>query len=489
MNYLKQLAGQTAVYGVGIVVPRLLNYIILTPFYTRVFTPSEYGIITELYAYVVFLIVILTYGMETGFFRYADNEEEKDHVYKTSLISLAFTSLLFIAFVFVLIEPVSKVLEYPDNTEFIQLLAIIVAMDAFTSIPFARIRLKNQALKYSIIRIVEVSVNVGANVFFLVYCRDNFTEKAWIGKIYNPENAIIYVLISNLLATGAKTLMLSGEIFLSLGRFSRKLLGKLLKYSSPLLIAGLAGTVNEAIDRILLRRLLPDESNPLEQLGIYGANYKLAVLMTLFVQMFRFAAEPFFFSKKDDKNAKEVYASVMKYFIIFAMLIFLSVTMFIDIFIHFIGPDFRSGMNIVPVILMANLFMGVFFNLSIWYKLKNRTFYGAIIVSAGAVLTFMINYFFIPRYGYEASAWSHFISYGIMVLLSFFMGRKYFPVSYDIKRILIYGVTGTGIYYLDRFVKMDTGMFSYLMKIGLILAYLLLIYGIEKGRFIKRSTI
>ncbi len=489
MNYLKQLAGQTAVYGVGIVVPRLLNYIILTPFYTRIFSPSEYGIITELYAYVVFLIVILTYGMETGFFRYADKEAENDDVYKTSLVSLAFTSLLFIAAVFLLIEPVSRVLQYQDNKEYIQLLAVIVALDAFTAIPFARIRLKNKALKYSMIRLAEVSVNVGANIFFLVYCRDYYNEKEWIERIYHPDIKVVYVLISNLLATGVKTLLLSGEIFLALGRFSRSILNTLLKYSAPLLIAGLAGTVNEAIDRILLRRLIPAGDNPLEQLGIYGANYKLAVLMTLFIQMFRFAAEPFFFSKKEEKNAKRVYADVMKYFFISAMLIFLGVTLFIDIFVYFIGPDFRSGMHVVPVILMANLFMGIFFNLSIWYKLQNLTLYGAGIVSTGAVVTFLINYFFIPKYGYVASAWSHFISYGIMVLLSYFLGKRHFPVNYDVRRILLYGIAGTALYYLDRFASIDSVILSYLAKSGMILGYLLFIYGLEKRRNTKRNAI
>ncbi|MBE0654429.1 MAG: oligosaccharide flippase family protein, partial [Bacteroidales bacterium] len=399
MNYLKQLAGQTAVYGLGIVLPRLLNYLLLTPFYTRQFTRAEYGIITELYAYVVFLLVILTYGMETGFFRFAEGGKKSDNVYKTALISLLSTSVFFVVLIAIFNKNIANVLDYSNHPEYILWLGIIVALDAFTAIPFARIRYENKAFKYALIRITEVSVNIAANWFFIYYCHKHYTDNEFIGKIYNPEIKVGYVLISNLIATGVKTILLYREIFKISGRFNTRLLKELLVYSMPLLIAGLAGTINEALDRILLKYRLPDDLNAMEQLGIYGANFKLAVLMTLFIQMFRYAAEPFFFSKKDEINAKTIYADVMKFFVFSCMVIFLFVTLYLDVFKLFIGKDFRGGIAIVPVILLANLFMGIFYNLSVWFKLSNLTRYGALLVIIGAIITIIINYFFIPVYG------------------------------------------------------------------------------------------
>jgi O-antigen/teichoic acid export membrane protein len=465
LNHIKQLAGKTAVYGMGIVLPRLLNYLLLTPFYTRQFTLAEYGIITELYAYVVFLIVILTYGMETGFFRFAENRKSVSDVYKTSLISVFITSIAFIFIVTLFNNDIAKVIDYQETKQYILWLAIIVSLDAFTSIPFARIRYENKAFRYALIRIVEVSVNILANWFFIYYCDKNYEDKEWIQGIYNPEIKVGYVLISNLLATAVKTIMLLPEILMKEGKFAWDLLKKILNYSFPLLIAGLAGTVNEAIDRILLKYRLTNQDTALEQLGVYGANFKLAVLMTLFIQMFRYAAEPFFFSKKSEKNAKEIYADVLKFFVFFCMVIFIGVTLFIDVFKLFIGKDFRGGLDIVPVVLMANLFMGVFYNLSVWYKLTNKTRFGALLVIIGAVITFVVNYFFIPEFGYHASAWGHFISYLVMIVLSYLLGRKFYKIHYDMKNIFIYISLGLGIYFLFNLISLDRVILLYLLKV------------------------
>ena len=300
MNPIKQLFGQTAVYGMGVVLPRLLNYLLLTPFYTRVFERAEYGVITELYAYVVFLLVILTYGMETGYFRYASNSKDKNRIFTTVLASLFVTSLAFIVCFNLFSKPIAGLIGYSQNAEYVKWLAVIVGLDAFTSIPFARLRLQNKPVKYSLIRIAEVSVNILLNLFFLYYCR-NHTDSSFVRLVYNEEIGVGYVLISNMAASLMKFILLSGEIFAAFkSRFDPKILKVILKYSYPLLIAGLAGTVNEALDRILLKHMIPIENGPMEQLGIYGANYKLAVLMTLFVQMFKYAAEPFFFSKSGD---------------------------------------------------------------------------------------------------------------------------------------------------------------------------------------------
>lgn len=438
----------------------MLNYLLLTPFYTRVFEKASYGVITELYAYVVFLLVILTYGMETGYFRYASNSDQKERVYTTVIGSLFFTSILFIISMLLWGGSISKVLGYPSNPEYFRWLAIIVGIDAFTSIPFARIRLYNRAGKYALIRIVEVSINIGFNLFFLYYCPRHLDSQL-VSMVYREEIGVGYVLISNMLASITKLILLLSEILAAFkSSFDWKRLGTLLKYSYPLLVAGLAGTVNEALDRILLKHLLPPDQNPMEQLGIYGANYKLAVLMTLFVQMFKYAAEPFFFSKSGEKNAKKLYADVMTFFVVAGLFIFLLVNLYLDYFILFIGKSFREGSHIVPVILMANLVMGIFFNLSIWYKLTNKTMIGAALVILGALITVVINTLYIPRYGYVASAWAHLICYSVMVLLSFLWSRKHYAVPYRTGRILIYIGIALVIYFFNELFLQDVMKFK-----------------------------
>jgi O-antigen/teichoic acid export membrane protein len=449
-NPITQLFGQTAVYGMGIVLPRVLNYLLLTPFYTRVFTKASYGVITELYAYVVFLLVILTYGMETGYFRFAGKSDERDNVYTSVLGAIFTTSLLFTGIVCTWSGSIGQALGYGANPEYIRWLAVIVGVDAFTSIPFARIRMNNRVIKYTLIRLAEVIVNIGLNLFFLYYCPRN-PDNWLVEKLYNPGIGVGYVLISNLAASLVKMALLSGEIGVVFrSRFKMGILKQILTYSYPLLIAGLAGTVNEALDRVLLKHLLPAEVIPMEQLGIYGANYKLAVLMTLFIQMFRYAAEPFFFSKSEDKTARKLYADVMTFFMIAGLFIFLLVTLYMDYFILFIGSGFREGAGIVPVVLLANLVMGIFFNLSIWYKLTNKTMIGAVLVLTGAVITVVINVLFIPRYGYVASAWAHLLCYTVMVTMSYLWSRKYYKIPYRILRLTGYLALALGLFGINE---------------------------------------
>jgi len=393
--------------------------------------------------------------METGYFRYASSADKKEKVYSTVLASLFFTSLIFIVLMLFLSEPISAVIGYAEHQEYIKWLAAIVAIDAFTSIPFARIRLRNQPLKYALIRIAEVSINIGLNLFFLYYC-PRHPNSELVSFFYNENIGVGYVLISNLIASSAKLILLLPDILAAFrSSFDRSLFKEILRYSYPLLIAGLAGTVNEALDRILLKHLIPIEQNPMEQLGIYGANFKLAVLMTLFVQMFKYAAEPFFFSKAEDKNAKELYADVMMFFVVAGLFIFLLVNLYLDYFILFIGSDFREGVQIVPVVLMANLVMGIFFNLSIWYKLTNRTSYGAVLVLLGALITIVINVLFIPKYGYVASAWAHLFCYGTMVLVSYYWSRKHYAIPYRAGRILAYIVSAVIIYLINELFLQD----------------------------------
>lgn len=495
MNPLRQLAGQTAIYGLGTIVPRLLNYLLLTPFYTRVFLTGEYGVITELYAYVAFLMVLLTYGMETAYFRYAERESDKEKVYSTSLVSLLTTTTAFIIFVLIFTQPIARWIRYPSNQEYIIYFAFIVAIDAFTAIPLARLRQQQKALRFAFIRIISVLVNIGLNVFFLYVCPRVFAHhpESVIRWIYSAEIGVGYAFISNLIASATTLLLLSPEIFRIRYRFDPGLLRQMVTYAFPLLIVGLAGMVNEVSDKILLKYLVvppPGTEDPgqyaMRQVGIYGANFKMAVLMTLFIQMFRFAAEPFFFAQAKNENPQKIYADVMKYFVVFCLLIFLAVTLYIDIFQYFIGKDFREGLHIVPIILMANLLLGVFYNQSIWYKLNNLTRYGAYIAVMGAVITLVANLVMVPRIGYEGSAWGHFLCYISMVLVSYFFGQKFYPIPYDLKTIALYMSVALGLYVTSLFLPALSVYWKALAHTGLIIIFLAVVAVREKPPFIRR---
>ena len=454
MNPIKQLFGQTAVYGFGTVVPRLLNYLLLTPFFTRVFNLGEYGVVTELYAYVVFLMILLTYGMETGYFRYAQLYRNSTDVFSTSIVSLMVTSGGFILLISLCSESLAAWLGYGGHPEYIRWIGWMVGIDAFTAIPFVRLRWENKAAKFATIRIASVLLNVSLNFAFLYFIPELYRKGIppdWIDRLYNPEIRVGYVFISNLAASIFTLLLLTGTIFRMKMKFNAELLVKMLSYSFPLLIAGVAGTINETLDRVLLKHLLPDHSTALQQLGVYGANYKIAVLMTLFVQMFRYAGEPFFFSKADSPDARELFAAVMKYFILAGLVIFLGVMLYLDLFKHFIGIAFRGGLNIVPIILLGNFLLGIFFNLSIWYKLNNMTRYGAFITLMGSAITFLLNWIFIPLYGYMASAWAHVACYGSMVIVSYIIGQKYYRIPYPVKSIGLYVMMALTIFVVASF--------------------------------------
>ena len=484
MNPLKQLFGQTAIYGFGTVVPRLLNYLLLTPFFTRVFDLKEYGIITELYAYVVFLMIILTYGMETGFFRFAQTRKNDKQVFSTSLISIFVSSIFFIVLTRIMSLPFSRILGYEENPEYIIWIGIIVGVDAFTAIPFARLRWENRPKKFALIKIAGVALNIGLNFMFLLLL-PSLADKGsttWLLKIYNPEIGVGYVFISNVASSLFTLVLLSGTIISVKPVFDRKLWVNMIGYSFPLLISGLAGTVNEALDRVLLKHLLQDPDSSLAQLGIYGANYKIAVLMTLFIQMFRYASEPFYFGNADKANARIVFAQVMKYFVIVSLLIFLGVNLFIDLFKHFIGSAFHEGLHIVPVILFANLLLGIFFNLSIWYKLNNLTKYGAMITIMGALITFIVNWFFIPLYGYNASAWAHVACYGSMVVFSWWLGKKYYPIRYPLKSIGLYIALAGIIYFVAKLAKELSMVSEILINTGLLTGFIIIVIFFEKNK-------
>ena len=469
-NPIKRLAGETAVYGLGTIVPRLLNYF-LVPFYTRIFDESAYGQITELYAWVAIVMVVLTYGMETAFFRYANQEKEANKVFNTATTSLLITSLAFIAVVMLFLGDIAIAIQYQGNSEYIILLAFIVAIDAFTSLPFAYLRYKNQAKRFSFIKITSVIVNIFLNFLFLLIIPKMFGERVQEFPVYKDSQLIVFVFIANLFSTIASLLLLIPELKVFKIRVDKPLLRKMLAYGLPILIIGFAGMINEVSDKILLKYLLPDNVDARAQIGIYGANYKLAIMMTLFIQMFRYAAEPFFFAESDKKNAKETYSRVMTYFVIFTLIIFLGITLFMDLFKYFIGPAFWTGLMIVPIVLAAKLFLGVFYNLSVWYKLTNKTLYGAVIAIFGALITIGLNIVLIPKYGFIGSAWANFFCYLSMMLISYFWGRKIYKVNYQVKKILLYVVLAGLVYYISRSIQIDNSYILFLINSLLFVSY------------------
>jgi O-antigen/teichoic acid export membrane protein len=441
VNEVRKLAGQTVIYGLGTIIPRFLHYAVLTPFYTRIFIDtSDYGVVTELYAWMVLLLVVLTYGMETGFFRFSQNKAEYDKVYSTSLISLFFTSLLFITGVNIFIDPVAAVMKYPDNHDYIRMFAGIVAIDAFMAIPFARLRKENRPVLFSVIKLVNVFITLGLVIFLLKIAPGIYDRSTgWFRTVYNPDYKVGYIFLSNLISSGVTLLMLIPLIFKVRFNFDFAILKRMLIYSFPLLLAGISGSINDALDKILLRRMLGEEEG-LAIVGVYGAAYKIGVLMALFIQMFRFAAEPFFFERAGHSDAKKTYAFVMKYFVIIMLLVFLGINLYISGFQYIVGRNYRDALMVVPIISMGYLLYGIYINHSIWYKLNDLTRYAAYITLTGAGITVLINVLFIPVFGYMASAWAHIASYGSMIILSFIFAEKHYKVQYDMIRLLPYFV-------------------------------------------------
>jgi O-antigen/teichoic acid export membrane protein len=489
MKAVKKLAGETLIYGMSTIVPRLLNYLLLTPFYTRLFEKSEYGIVTELFAYIAFLLVILTYGMETACFRFAESENDKKRVFSTAMLSVLFTSVLFTGIILFFHESIASLIRYESNSEYIIWLGLIVATDAFMAIPFARLRQQNRAFRFAMIKIASVIINIGFNLLFLVWMPDmqDKGSDSFLLAFYDPEMGVGYAFIANLIAVFATLLLLSRDILAISLTFDKDLLKRMLFYAWPLLIIGIAGMINEVSDKIVFKFLVEVPENVadsnkyiLDQIGIYGANTKIAVLMTLFIQMFRFAAEPFFFAQSKEKDSLQMYAVVMKYFILFCLLIFLGVMLFLDLVKYFIDAKFHEGLIVVPIILTANMFLGIFYNLSIWYKLKNLTLYGAGIAVIGSLVTLVINILLVPDYGYIGAAWAHLLCYTVMMIIAWWWGNKYLPVKYDIRATGFYFILAYGIAFLGMYLRHLNDSLSLPLSAGLFFAFILVIVYKEK---------
>lgn len=465
MAGMKSLAKDTAIYGMSSIIGRFLNWC-LVPLYTyKLTTTSEFGIITNLYAWMALLLVILIYGLETGFFRFANDPKQGSPktVYSTCLASLAITSSLFMVLVLLFLHPLSTAFDLGAHPEYIAMTAIIIAMDAFTSLPFAYLRYQKRPIRFAILKLLFIGLNIGLNLFFLVICPWLYRiAPEWIDWFYIPDYGVGYILLSNLIGTFIVLLALFPEIIRIRWHFRTDLLKRILRYSFPLLILGVAGIMNQTLDKILYPLLIKDPAIAMDQLGIYGANYKIAIVMVMFTQAFRYAYEPFIFAQHKASNKTQAYADAMKYFIIFGLLIFLGVMFYIDILRYFIKPIYFSGLKVVPIIMMAELFFGIFFNLSLWYKLTDQTQWGAYFSLLGLMITLLINMIFVPYLyahttvaPYMACAWAAFTCYFTMMVVSWFVGQHYYPIKYDLKKIGSYFLLALVLYGVSMGLSID----------------------------------
>ena len=485
LNVIKKLAGQTAIYGLSSIVGRLLNYL-LVPIYTMVFVnPADYGVVSELYAYVAFFIVLLTFGMETTFFRFINIEENKDKIFNNAFVSLTGINVLFLLLLLVFLGPISEAMLYQDFPEYIALLAIIVAIDAMSSLPLARLRAQEKAKQFAFVQLASIFTNIILNLILLLV-------------VYNPETdpastAVLYIFIANLASSLIRPILLWRE-FLSLRlEIDQALIQRMWWYAFPIVIAGFAVIINETIDRIMLKQLLNDVAflpknytdTPLRyaesQVGIYSANYKLAMLITIFLQAFRYAAEPFFFAQAKEDPQRKVYGRVMNYLIAVLAFFFLVVTLNIDIFKHFIRNEaYWEGLHVIPILLIANIFLGVYMNQSIWYKLSGQTKFGAYISIFGATGTIILLLALIPLFGYTAAAWTTMFVYAGQMTASYILGQKHYPIKYNLRKAGFYFFFAIVIYLLTLLFSMDFGAGKFLLHNSLVLLFVGVVYWVEK---------
>jgi len=499
MASIKRLAGQTAVYGIPTILGRFLQYLLVW-LLTRIFLKAEYGTISVFYSYASFLMVVLTYGMETAFFRFSEKEENKDSVFSTAMISLLITSGSFIFLAGIFSGSIAGWIDYPGQAKYVTWFAWILGLDAIVAIPFARLRSQNKAVKFATFRMINILTNIGLTLFFLVLCpyvwKNHGSLQSLLGLVYRPDWGIEYVFIANLAASIITLVLLLPMIINMRWKMHSELWKRMLVYAFPLLFAGLAGMVNETFDRLLLRYLLPLSKDLSEaQVGIYSACYKISILITLFVQAYRFAAEPFFFAHAKEKDSRVMYARIMDYFIIAISAVFLVTMLFLDdIFIRLIGKDFREGKAVIPVLMFANIFLGVYYNLSIWYKLTGKTIWGAWLSLSGALITLALNFYWIPLspdhliHGYVGSAWATFICYGSMMILAYLLGRKYYPIPYNLKKFFGYLVFALLIYIISSNIHISQAFPRIALNTGLLLVFLLTAFFLERPRPAKSSN-
>ena len=491
MNPLKRLASQTAVYGLSSIVGRFLNYL-LVPLFTYYFTPAEYGVVSEFYAYAGFFSVLLLFGFETGYFRFRNKDSTvPDVAYSTALRFLLGANLTFFFLLWFASGGIAGALQYSAHPEYVAWIAAILALDAVGAVAFAKLRAEEKALRFAGIKILEILVNVGLCLLLIVYCRGahESAPHSFFGALWDPAIGVGYIFIANLVASGVKLVLLAPQLRGITKGFDGALFGKMLRYSLPMVIIGFAGIVNEMLDRAMMKYLLPGtQAENLAQLGIYSACYKLSILMSLFIQAFRYAGEPFFFAHAKDKNAPQIYADVLRYFVIFCAFIFLLVTLYLDVFKYFVGEPFRAGLTIVPILLLANLFLGIYVNLSIWYKLTDRTLMGAYVSVGGALITAGLLFWWVPLIGYQGAAWATLVCYFSMALASYLLGRKYYPVPYPVGRILAYIGFAVLLYLTNTYFTAWTRTPALVSGTVLLVVYLGVAYLFDARKLLRRAV-
>ncbi|MES2629242.1 MAG: polysaccharide biosynthesis C-terminal domain-containing protein [Bacteroidota bacterium] len=494
MSLLRKLAGQTAVYGLPSILGRFLNYL-LVPIHLSQFSPDVYGVITELYSYVAFFVVLLTYGMETAFFKFSISHE-REKVYSNALGSILITTTAFLLLGLLLSGTIASALDYQDHPEYIIWFALILGLDAVSAIPMARLRQENKAIKFAVVNLGSIAVTILVNLLFIGYCMPHYRagQSNWfINAIYNPELGVGYVFVATLAASAFKCLLMYAEIIRIKLRFEFQLMKEMLAYALPLLVAGLAGIINETFSRGFFKYFLEPRIGhqaAMYQLGIFGAVYKLSILITLFIQAYRYAAEPFFFQQsKEGGGGNALYVQMMNIFSFIVFGMFLVVTLFIDVFKLFLNnEEYYVGLHIVPILLLANAFLGISYNLSVWYKLSGKTMYGAYISIAGAIVTMGLNWILIPTMGYEGAAWSTLACYGTLMVLSYLLGRLFYPIPYQVGKNLGFLALALGLFFIDHYFVPASGALGYVINILLLFIFAGTFLLVEKPKAIFKRA-
>ena len=477
MANLRSLVKDTAIYGISSIAGRFINYL-LVPIQTAAFAAGggEYGVVTNIYAYTALLMVILTYGMETTFFRFINKtEDDPMRVYSTVLVSVGVSSLLFVIAVFALLPQIAGFMKYPDHPDWVAVMFVCVAIDAFKCIPFAYLRYQKRAIKFACLQLVNIILNIILNLTYLIVLpalRLNLFG-LYDDKFTLNVGMVFYI---NLVCTAVVVVCFWHELTGFRYRFDRALWGKMMRYAWPLLILGIAGILNQTLDKIIFPYLYTGTDEK-AQLGIYGAATKIAMIMAMITQAFRYAYEPFVFGKAKDRDSRDTYAKAMKYFVIFTLLAFLAVIGYMDILRYVIRDrSYWPGLRVVPIVMAAEIMMGIYFNLSFWYKLIDKTIYGAWFSGAGCLVLVVVNVVFVPRYSYMACAWGGVAGYGTAMLLSYFVGQKKYPIDYPVKEMMVYvaltAVLTTGMTAANRLLPMGASLAVNTLLILVFVAYL-----------------
>lgn len=474
-NGIKSLAKDTVIYGATNILSKFLNWL-LAPFYIRILADSaEYGIVTNLYAWVSVVLVVLTLGLETGLFRFINTAQRPNRVYATCLKLLGAVASVALLVTLLTSEQIATALQYPDHPEYIAIFAIITAMDALMSLPFAYLRYQRRPLKFSFYKILFIALNIFFNLFFLLFLpylsRQGYDLPSWL---YRPNYEVGYIFISNLLATGIETLLMIPILRPGLKGFDRDLIRPLARYCWPLVLLGLAGNFNKMAGQILIPYLYPTHAEGMSALGIFGGNLKIAVVMVMFMQAFRFAYDPFVFSKMKAKDSDLAYKAAMNYFVLFSVLIFLFVMYAIDVFKIIVRPDYYSGLVIVPLMMASEIAFGIYYNLSIWYKVSDKTYFGAIFSIVGLVITLGIILIGVPQYGFIACAWAALICNVVVLLLSYLFGQKHHPIAYSTSKILGTIAIGAAFYVGGMMITIEPIWLRILLRMICFIAYIVL---------------